>query len=55
MVEACDCGRNGGFEDRTVAVDGEGREILACRYCGHIDDLGWLSDENRRERTESVA
>ena len=48
MLESCYCGRSGEIEDREpVAMDG-GR-ALRCPDCGHLDRLGWLPEESRRQ------
>jgi hypothetical protein len=45
MRETCFCGRSGELEDREPVLDARGRWVLRCRDCGHLDDLGWLSEE----------
>jgi hypothetical protein len=45
--EACFCGRTGELKDRQPILDGEGRWVLICPECGHVDDLAWLSEEAR--------
>ena len=47
MREVCFCGRTGEFEDRQPNLDGDGRWVLICPECGHLDDLAWLSEEAR--------
>jgi hypothetical protein len=44
MQETCYCGRTGELEDREPVTDGDGREALECRRCGHLDHLSWLQD-----------
>lgn len=45
MIEVCFCGREGEVEDRQPILDGDGRWVLICPDCGHLDDLAWLSEE----------
>ena len=45
MRETCFCGRRGELEDREPALGTEGRWLLRCSTCGHLDDLGWLTEE----------
>jgi hypothetical protein len=45
MREVCFCGRAGEIEDRQPILDGDGRWVLICPECGHVDDLTWLSEE----------
>ena len=47
MLETCYCGRTGEIEDRKAVRDGDGREALECRSCGHLDHLSWLSADAR--------
>ncbi|MBA2344432.1 MAG: hypothetical protein H0V83_05070 [Rubrobacter sp.] len=49
MMESCYCGRSGELEDRKVVVDAARKEALACRMCGHTDDLEWLQPGLRAE------
>ena len=46
MKESCFCGRTGDVEDREPILDGDGRSVLHCPDCGHVDHLRWLSEEN---------
>ncbi len=45
MRENCFCGRSGELEDREPVLDAQGRWLLRCPCCGHLDDLGWLTEE----------
>lgn len=62
MKESCFCGRTGAVEDWEPILDGDGRSVLRCPDCGHVDCLRWLSEENdfllwgeaRRRRVEHV-
>ncbi len=45
MRESCFCGRLGELEDREPVFDPGGYWLLRCPSCGHLDDLGWLSEE----------
>jgi hypothetical protein len=45
MRECCYCGRDGELEDRKPILDTTGRWVLQCPECGHLDDLGWLTEE----------
>ena len=45
MRESCFCGRSGQLEDREPVLDAEARWLLRCPNCGHLDDLGWLTEE----------
>jgi hypothetical protein len=45
MRETCFCGRSGELEDRQPVLDARGRWLLLCPGCGHLDDLGWLTEE----------
>jgi hypothetical protein len=54
MLEACYCGRSGELENRTVVLDGEGKEALECPRCGHLDHMGWLPEENREKVLEKA-
>ncbi len=45
MRESCFCGREGDLEDREPILDVRGRWVLQCSDCGHLDDLGWLTEE----------
>lgn len=45
MRESCFCGRKGDLEDREPILDARGRWVLRCPDCGHLDDLGWLTEE----------
>ncbi len=45
MREICFCGRSGELEEREPILDVEGRWVLRCPGCGHLDDLSWLSEE----------
>ena len=45
MPESCYCGRSGDLEDQEPVLDAAGRWLLRCPTCGHLDDLGWLTEE----------
>jgi hypothetical protein len=45
MRESCFCGRSGELENRLPVLDAEGRWLLRCPDCGHLDDLAWLTEE----------
>jgi diadenosine tetraphosphatase ApaH/serine/threonine PP2A family protein phosphatase len=45
MRESCFCGRSGELEDREPALGAGGLWVLRCPGCGHLDDLGWLTEE----------
>jgi hypothetical protein len=45
MRENCFCGRSGELEDREPILDTERYWLLGCPTCGHVDDLGWLTEE----------
>ena len=45
MREVCYCGRTAELEDRQPILDGDGRWVLICPECGHVDDPGWLTEE----------
>ena len=45
MRESCFCGRSGELKDRLPVLDTQGRWVLRCPDCGHLDDLGWLTEE----------
>ncbi len=45
MRESCYCGRKGELEDREPILDALGRWVLRCPGCGHLDDLGWLIED----------
>lgn len=47
MLEVCFCGRSGEIEDRDSILTDEARWVLRCpsEACGHVDDLGWLPEE----------
>jgi len=47
MREVCFCGRTGELEDRLPILDSDGRWMLICPECSHVDDLVWLSEEAR--------
>lgn len=49
MEESCFCGRMGEVEDREPVLNGDGSRALRCpsEACGHVDDLRWLSEEDR--------
>ena len=63
MRESCYCGRTGEIEDREPILTAGTPWALRCpnEACGHVDDLGWLSeeasllvwDEARRRREDS--
>lgn len=55
MQEVCYCGRTGEVEDRIPVIEGEGG-ALRCpnEECGHVDQLLWLSPENRRLAMEEA-
>ncbi len=44
MRGSCFCGRKGELEDRKPILDARGRWVLRCSECGHVDDLGWLTE-----------
>jgi hypothetical protein len=44
--ESCDCGGEEEFEYREAAID-DGKWVLRCPECGHVDRLLWLSEETR--------
>jgi hypothetical protein len=46
MRESSFCGRSGELEDQEPVLDGQGRWMLRCPDCGHLDDLGWLIEES---------
>jgi hypothetical protein len=45
MREICFCGRRGELEDREPVLNTGGHWLLRCSTCGHLDDLGWLTEE----------
>ncbi len=45
MRETCFCGRSGELENREPVLDTRGYWLLRCPACGHLDDLGWLSED----------
>ena len=45
MRESCFCGREGELEDREPILAARGQWVLRCPDCGHLDDLGWLTQE----------
>jgi hypothetical protein len=45
LRESCFCGRSGELEDREPVLDAKGRWLLRCPDCGHLDNLGWLTEE----------
>ena len=47
MRESCFCGRSGELEDREPVLNAEARWLLRCpsEACGHLDDLGWMTEE----------
>ncbi|MBA2713046.1 MAG: hypothetical protein H0U55_05765 [Rubrobacteraceae bacterium] len=49
MKESCFCGRTGEVEDRFPVLTDDGSQALQCPNdaCGHVDDLRWLSEEDR--------
>lgn len=47
VQEVCYCGRAGEVEERKFVTDGDGREVLECPECGHLDHLLWLPADAR--------
>lgn len=55
MLESCYCGRTGEVEDREPVVDDDGRRVLRCPDCGHLDHLSWLPEHARLQMFEKAA
>jgi hypothetical protein len=45
LRECCFYGRDGELEDREPVLDALERWLLRCPERGHLDDLGWLTQE----------
>ncbi len=43
--ESCDCGGEEEFQYREAVLD-DGKWVLRCPECGHLDRLLWLSEES---------